>query len=53
MQALRSLAIPLLRGSSLFRIVVKFCSILEFYKWHVFNENMAGWDVMQGILMCT
>lgn len=37
MQTLSSLAGHSSYGYSLFRIVAEFCSILEFYKWHVFN----------------
>lgn len=43
MQTLSSLAGPSSDGFSLFRIVAEFCSILEFYKWHVFNGKSAGW----------
>lgn len=44
MQALSSLAGSSSDGCSLFRIVAEFCSILEFYKWHLFNGKTAGWD---------
>lgn len=53
MQTLRSLDISLSHEFSLFRIVVEFCSILEFYRWHVFNGKTAGWDLMKGFLMYT
>lgn len=53
MQTLRSLDISLSHEFSLFRIVVEFCFILEFYKWHVFNGKTAGWDLMQGFLVYT
>lgn len=42
MQTLRSLDIFLSHEFSLFRIVIEFCSILEFYKWHVFSGKTAG-----------
>lgn len=44
MQTLSSLASSSSHGYSLFRIVAEFCSISEFYKWHVFNGKTAGWD---------
>lgn len=42
MQTLRSLDTSLSHELSLFRIVVEFCSILEFYKWHMFDGKTAG-----------
>ena len=53
MQTLRSLDVSLSHELSLFRIVVEFFCILEFYKWHVFNGKPTGWDLMRGFLMCT
>ena len=53
MQTLRSLDDSLSHEFSLFRIVVEFCCILEFYKRHVFSGKPAGWELMQGFLMCT
>lgn len=44
MQTLSSLAAPPSHGYSLCRIAAEFRSILEFYKWHVFNEKTTGWD---------
>lgn len=44
MQTLSSLDAPSSHGYSLFRIVAEFCSVLEFYKWHVFNGKSTGWD---------
>lgn len=42
MQTLRSLDISLSHEFSLLRIVVEFCSILEFYKWHMFHGKTVG-----------
>lgn len=42
MQTLRYLDISLSREFSLFRIVVEFSFILEFYKRHVFSGKTAG-----------
>lgn len=44
MQVVSSVASPSSDGCSLFRIVAEFCSILEFYKWHLFNGKTTGWD---------
>lgn len=53
MQTLGSLDVSLLHEFSLFRIVVEFCSIPEFYEWHIFSGKTAGWDLMQGFLIYT
>ena len=42
MQTLRSLDLSFSRELSLLRIVVECCSILDFYKWHVFSGKTAG-----------